>query len=96
MNIISEKHNPLLSRRELLIEISFTGKTPTKPEVQKQIAEFQKLDEKLIVVRDIIGIYGDRRAKATAFIYENEKALKDIEPKEKKKEVAKAPAEEKE
>ena len=92
MNIISEKNNPLLNRRELLIDISFTDKTPTKVEVQKQIATAQKVDEKLIVVKDIIGVYGDRRAKVTAFIYENEKALKDIEPKEKKKKQGEKPA----
>ena len=93
MKIISEKNNPLLSRRELLIEIDFPDKTPTKVEVKKQLAEAQKVDEKVIVVIDIIGVYGDRKAKVTAFIYENEKALKEIEPKEKKKKEGEKPAE---
>ena len=98
MNIISEEHNKLLNRKELVIEISFTAQTPSNIEVQKQIAENKKVDEKLVVVKQIQGIYGDKRAKVTAYIYDDEKSLKQIEPKlkekkEKKEKPAQAPAE---
>lgn len=93
MNIISEEHNKLLNRKELVIEISFTAQTPSNIEMQKQIAENKKVDEKLVIVKQIQGIYGDKRAKVIAYIYDDIKSLTQIEPKPKeKKEKKEKPA----
>ena len=101
ITISSEKHNKLLNRKELQLDITFTAQIPSKKELQKQLAEQQKTKESLIVIKDIFGVYGDRRAKVRAYIYDDEKALKDIEPKPKEKKAkpeegaAPAPAAEK-
>lgn len=92
INIISEKHNALLNRTELVLDLSFADKTPSNIEVQKQIAELKKVSENLVVVKQIQGIYGERRAKVTALVYDDEKSLKEIEPKPKVKKEKKPKA----
>lgn len=90
ISINSEKHNSLLGRKEFSLEISFPARIPSKAELQKELAEKQKVTENLVVIKYVQGVYGDRKAKAVAYIYDNEKALKNIEPKKKEKKEPKA------
>jgi len=93
MKIIEKKENPLLSRTEILAEISFEKATPPDEEVKKQIASQLKVDEALVVVKNIYTEFGSPNAKVTAFIYDSKKALEKTEPKPKEKKEAKKPAE---
>lgn len=97
ITINSEKHNLLLGRKEFSLEVSFPAKIPSKAELQKELAEKQKVNENLVVIKYVQGVYGDRKAKAVAYIYDNEKALKNVEPKKKEKKAPeqKAPKAEK-
>ena len=93
LNVLGQKDNILLSRKEVTAELSFFGaKTPSKEEVKKKLSEKLKVSENLIVVKSIDGKFGSPTAKVLAYSYLSEGDLKRIEPKEKKKK-ADAPGE---
>ncbi|MFC1728237.1 30S ribosomal protein S24e [Nanoarchaeota archaeon] len=105
MKILNKNEQPLLSRTEVDIEITYEGITPSRADIKKQIASQLNTDEKLVVVRKIDAQYGEKNAEVLAYSYKNEEDMKRIEtenalnkgmPKEKKAEGAEAkPAEEK-
>lgn len=85
VKIIEQKEQPILSRKELTAEISFTGKTPSNEEVRKKVAEALKVKEELVAVRNIYTEFGLTKAKVNACVYENKEKLDSIEPKKKEK-----------
>ena len=97
LKILDKKDESLLSRINIKAEATFQGVTPSKEELQKQIASSLKVDEKLIVIKNVKTFFGQEKVRITAFQYESEGALKNIEPKKKekaeKKEDEAAPAE---
>lgn len=89
LKIIDKRDNPLLSRKELCVELSFFGEaTPKKDDIKKKIGSSEKADEKLVVVKDVSGEFGNGKGKAVVYVYNSEKELKDIEPKKKEKKKA--------
>jgi ribosomal protein S24E len=93
MKIIEKKENPLLSRTELLAEITFEKATPSNEEIKKQIASELKTDENLVVVKNIDTHFGSMNATVIAFVYNSKEDIEKIEPKPKEKKGAKKPAE---
>jgi len=96
LKIISKKEEPLLPRTEVKAEITFQGVTPSKKDLQKQIASSLKTDENFIVVKQIKTLFGQQKANVRALQYESEEALKKVEPKQKVKKAktaAEQPAE---
>jgi small subunit ribosomal protein S24e len=85
IKIIEQKDKPVLSRKEIIAEISFTGKTPSNEEVRKKIAEESKADEELVVVKNIYTEFGLTKAKVNAYVYNSKEKLESIEPKKKEK-----------
>ncbi len=96
LKIINKKEYPLLSRMMVESEIVFEKATPPREEIKSNLAKNLGKDEKLIVVKGIYNIYGLRKAKNIAYVYENEESLKRIEVEIKEKGKKKAPAEAKE
>lgn len=91
LQIIQKKEKPLLSRTEIIADLSFDAATPKKDELKVKVAESLKSDANLVVVKKVETIFGEKKAKVLAFVYKNEKDMKKIEPKPK---VKKAPKEE--
>jgi small subunit ribosomal protein S24e len=85
LTIKEEKNNPYLKRKEIMGEIIFTGKTPSKEETIKKIAETTKTKEEQIAIKHIYTAFGKEKAKFTAYVYETEEIKKKIEPKQKEK-----------
>ena len=93
LKIINKKEDPLLSRTIVESEIVFEKATPSRAEIKSNLSKNLGKDEKLIVVKGIHTLYGLKKAKNIAYIYENEEFLKRIEVKTKKGAKKKAPAE---
>ncbi len=93
LKIINKKEDPLLSRTKVEAEIVFEKATPSREEIKGKLAKNLGKDEKLIVVKGIYTLYGLKKAKNIAYIYENEEFLKRIEVETKKKGKKKAPTE---
>ncbi len=86
LKIIKKQDNPLLSRVEMDLEaVFFNAATPKKEDIKKSIATTQKVDEKLVVVKDVYGDFGAGKASVLVYIYKSEEELKKVEPKKKSK-----------
>lgn len=102
IKILDQKKEPLLSRTIITAEVSFEASvTPSKEEVKKNIAAQLKAGtqtksdsspEKLTIVKKIHHNFGSTTGKITAYVYDSEKDMKNIEPK-KKESKDKKPAE---
>lgn len=90
INIINKKEESLLSRTMLKATLDFEKTTPSYPEVISFIATYLKTDEKLIAIRHIYNLFGQKKAEITAYIYADENKKQYIEPKIKGKKEKKA------
>jgi len=89
MELIKEQIEKLLDRKKLVYRGEFKSTTPSRAELQLEIAKMQKADPKLVVVENISTKYGTNEVTITAFVYDNEKVYQEIVPKHlaKKSEV---------
>lgn len=71
-----QKENPLLYRKELVLDISFDKSTPSRKQVIQSVKDKVGCDEKLVVIKSISNYYGTNKALVEAFVYDDEKALK--------------------
>jgi len=105
LDILEKTEQHLLSRTDILAEVTFEGPVPSRKDLKIKLASKLNLKDELIVIRRINTAYGFRKAKIFASVYKDEKALKMLSskyllkrglPKEKKKEEPKEEAPKKE
>jgi ribosomal protein S24E len=105
IQITVDEKKPLLKRRELQGKLGYEAKTPARLEIRKELAKKLGAKEELIIVKRVKPDYGTQSAHLEFYVYDDEKALKDLEheymlvrhgaaKKEEKKEEA-APEEKK-
>ncbi|MBU5682711.1 MAG: 30S ribosomal protein S24e [Candidatus Aenigmatarchaeota archaeon] len=71
IKIIQEKNNPLLKRKELLLEIDHSNKaTPSREELANEISKMFNVEKEKIVIDYILSIRGCSKSKAKVKIYE--------------------------
>ena len=105
LEITGKKENKTLQRQEVEFEIKNAKITPSRKELRPKIAALLGAKETLTVIESINHTFGTNEGKIKVYVYENEKAMKKIEPaylierdagKKKKKGEEKKPAEGKE
>lgn len=84
INVLEKKKNPVLGREEIIFEIEHQ-KTPSFTETEHLIHEELKTDKGAIAVKEIRGIFGSRRFRIKAFLYDSPENKEKIEPKKKEK-----------
>ena len=71
IEILEEKDNPLLKRKELTVQIShYQEATPTRDAFRKKIAALKNADLETVVVRKMETTFGMPRSNALVHIYE--------------------------
>ena len=85
INVTNKKEEPLLSRRMITAVLEFEKATPSYQEVGSLLATNLKTDEKLIAIRHIYNLFGDKKAEVIAYVYSDESKKQFIEPKIKEK-----------
>lgn len=95
VKIIKDEKSPLLLRKEIKAEITFDKATPSNAELAKYIASQLKVDEKLVVVKNIFTRFGETVADSLIYVYDSAEQKDKIEPRNKKAEAKKAEAEKK-
>lgn len=81
LKVIDQKENVLLSRKEVSASISFDGATPSRKDVQKEVAKAVKAKEDMTIIKQIDTEYGSSFAKVYAHIYSDEAVMKKLERK---------------
>jgi small subunit ribosomal protein S24e len=90
IQVISEKENPLLKRKEILVSLNYEGgATPSRAELQKTMAEQFNVEIERVEVSKILSEIGMPRGKAWIKIWEEKKVPIYSEMKEKGKEEEK-------
>lgn len=85
MKIIHNFDNKLYNRTEYLIEVNHPmEKTPENVTFRKKIAELTKNKEDLIKIKGIHTRYGQGISDIYAYVYDDEKSLKNFEVINKK------------
>ncbi|MBI2546731.1 hypothetical protein HYV81_06145 [Candidatus Woesearchaeota archaeon] len=87
MEITSKKHNRLLSRTEVQVNLPYPAATPSLPDVKKTVAHLTKSAEDVIIIRRVANRYGEKSALVTAYVYDSKEAMDKIEPKPRQKKV---------
>ncbi|VVB51042.1 30S ribosomal protein S24e [uncultured archaeon] len=106
IEVVSERANPLLKRREVKFSVSYAGATPSRKDIREELVKLLHAKAELLVLDRVDNEFGKNSAKGYAKVYENKEAM-GVEPlhklkrnllvaDEKKAEAAApAPAEEK-
>lgn len=84
MNILEKKKNLLLGREEIVFEIE-QQKTPSFAEVEAMMHDKLKIDKGAIAIKSIKGLFGNKKFKVKAFLYDSVNEKEKIEPKRKAK-----------
>jgi len=81
MRLTSTRENPLLRRKELLVEVWHMGlSTPNRAEVRKALSSMLGVDEELVVIRRIITDYGLGRSEVEVHVYNDKDSANAVEP----------------
>lgn len=91
MNILEEKKNNLLNRKEIKIIVE-AGKNPSFAEAEELIAKEFKAVKENIAVKAIKGKFGRNTFLINAFIYDSIQAKEKLEKKREKKKEKKLEA----
>lgn len=91
VQILTEKENPLLKRKEIILTIDYDGgATPSKAELQKMVAEQLKANIENVEIAKILSEIGIPRGKAWVRIWQEKKVpIYSEAKKEKPKEESK-------
>jgi ribosomal protein S24E len=96
INVLSEKENPFLERRDMMLLIDHSGQsTPKKIELEDKIAEKFKTDKEKVEIVYIFSEAGISKSKVKTRLWEK-KIVKKEKSKESKKAEGKPEAEAKE
>ncbi|NCN98712.1 hypothetical protein COU62_02945 [Candidatus Pacearchaeota archaeon CG10_big_fil_rev_8_21_14_0_10_35_219] len=84
MKIQKDFKNDLLGRREIEGFMEHT-ENPGKEGAKKAVVDFLKVDGNLVVIKRVVGNFGSNVFYVEAYVYDNEDAMKKVEPKPKEK-----------
>ncbi|MCE8423215.1 MAG: 30S ribosomal protein S24e [Candidatus Methanoperedens sp.] len=77
LQIIQDKTNPLLKKREILIKINNKG-TPSRIDIKNKLAAMANSKPELIVIEHLDTVFGKQEVIGTVSVYQNEERLKQL------------------
>ena len=80
VKVIKKEESKLFPRVEVLLQIEFAGPIPPREEVRKEVSKKLGVNENLVVIDEIKGVYGERVCKVSVRVYTDEKSIKELEP----------------
>ncbi|MCG3217861.1 MAG: 30S ribosomal protein S24e [Candidatus Heimdallarchaeota archaeon] len=81
IKITDEHDNTLLSRKEIKFTIEHPGSAiPSREVVVSRLCALLNKEKDTMILREIQGQFGGARSEALVYIYENEEAMKAVEP----------------
>lgn len=80
IEILSEKENPLLKRKEVKVKITFEGGIKSRKEIRKALISKLNSKDELTVLDGLKTRFGEKKAEGYVKVYKNREVLK-VEPK---------------
>jgi len=81
INIVEKKENPLLRRTELIADVGYEAKAPTRQVMRDEISKKLKVSPEVVVIRHIYPFFGDKKIEVVVHIYEKKEDVDKIESK---------------
>ncbi len=81
LEIIEDRKNPLLSRREIEAIIIYELGTPKREEVREEIAKKYNVEKERVIIEKMESLFGARKARAHIHIYDSAEYAKMYERK---------------
>jgi len=82
VEVIEERENPLLNRREIVFRIRFSGPTPSRGEVRDKLIAALDSDKKLSILDSYVTEFGTNIVKGVMKVYYDLDSMK-VEPRHK-------------
>ncbi|MBU7045455.1 MAG: 30S ribosomal protein S24e [Theionarchaea archaeon] len=79
IQILEEKENPLLERKEIQLRVIQDAGSPKIGDLRKKIAAQLSLDETLFVVQNVYAEYGMNESRCMLKVYNTKERLKAVE-----------------
>ena len=79
IQVIQEKNNPMLNRREIVFKVTYDEATPSRKSIVDKIAATMNSKQGLVIVDNIKTEFGKREGIGYAKIYENAERVKQVE-----------------
>ncbi|MBI2549059.1 hypothetical protein HYW21_06950 [Candidatus Woesearchaeota archaeon] len=79
LKLVTKKDVPLLARTEVQYDLTYTGTTPSRVDIKKEVCTHQQWNSEQVVVKHIEPVFGFGKAKVTVFCYQTAKDLAQIE-----------------
>ena len=79
LEVIQDRKNPLLNRRELDIIIAYESGTPKRDEVREEISKKFGVEKDRIIIEKMESLFGANKAKAHVHIYDTVEHAKKYE-----------------
>ena len=92
LHIKQDKKNALLHRKEVEGTLSYQGATPSNAQLTEALSKKFGVGADSIAVKHIYGSFGAQNATFDAHVYDSKEHLLKVEPKQKVKADANAPA----
>jgi small subunit ribosomal protein S24e len=81
IEIVEEKDNPLLNRKELKIKIIHEGATPSRQEVKDALVALLGIEKDRVILNSYTSRFGVRESTGTARVYETKERALEVESK---------------
>lgn len=81
IEILTEKENPLLKRKEVEVRITHDAATPSISEIRKKIAASKDIGKGTIIIESFKSKYGSRETLGTVKVYQTKERALEIEPR---------------
>jgi len=94
LDVKEKRENPLLHRTEIKAGLAYTGKTPSREDVKKLVADKLGSEPELTIIKKIETVFGFERGTVYAYVYKDKEQQKRIEPVKKAKKKKEKPAKE--
>lgn len=79
IQVIEERNNPLLKRREVVFKVIYEDVTPSRKSIVERLAATMNSKVGLVIVDEIKTAFGKREALGYAKIYETLERVKQVE-----------------
>lgn len=79
IQVIQEKNNPMLNRREIVFKVTYDEATPSRKSIVDRIAATMNSKRGLVIVDNVKTEFGKREGIGYAKIYENADRVKQVE-----------------
>lgn len=79
IQVIQEKNNPMLNRREIVFKVTYDEATPSRKSIVDKIAATMNSKQGLVIVDNLKTEFGKREGIGYAKIYENADRVKQVE-----------------